>query len=240
MNRIGKIQMIRIMLCVCVIGLLFLGMPKQLQAAVPTYQMTQSKKTMVIGSSYQFKVNVKNATVSWSSSRPKVATVSKTGKVTAKRAGNTTLRAKVKTADKTTVYRCKIVVVTQQKAYETQVIKLINKERRKYGYPSFNQNYYLQKAAQKRAKEIGETKYSVVRPNGYSFTSAISMSYDFEYAAQSIACDFATPKGVVDAWMENKNTKANIISKRYDDIGVGVYLSEDGYLYWVAIYGRKK
>lgn len=240
MNKKGRIRFIRMMAVMCLVGVFVICLPRQLQAAVPTYQMTQSKKTMVIGSTYQFRVNTKSGTVSWSSTKPKVATVTKTGKVTAKKAGTTTLKAKVKSSGKTTIYKCKITVVTQQTAYETETIKRINKERRKYGYPSFNQNYYLQKAAQKRAKEIGETKYSVVRPNGYSFTSAISMSYDFQYAAQSIACDFATPKEVVAAWMANANSKANIISKRYDDIGVGVYLAEDGYLYWVVIYGRKK
>lgn len=219
---------------------LFFGMHQSALCATPTYMMSQSKKTMIIGNTYQFKVNTKNATVKWSSSKPKVASVSKKGKVTAKKKGTSTIKARVKTSKKTMVYTCKITVVTQQKAYEKQTIQLLNKERRKYGLPSLDQNYYLQMAAEKRAKEIGEQKFSRYRPNGTSFASAISLKYNFSYAAQSIACDFTQPKSVVRAWMSQTASKANVISKRYQDIGVGVYLAEDGYLYWVVIYGRKK
>ena len=45
---------------------------------------------------------------------------------------------------------------------------------------------------------------------------------------------------VVNAWMSSASTKAKIISKRYNEIGVGVYLDEDGYLYYAVIVARKK
>ncbi len=116
---------------------------------------------------------------------------------------------------------------------------MINKERRKYGFASFDKNPLLQSAAQKRAKELSK-KFSHTRPNGYKWTSAISMEYDFLRAAENIGRDFATPQQVVDAWMKHSSTKAKIISKKYKEIGVGVYLSADGYLYWCAIFAKEK
>ena len=94
-------------------------------------------------------------------------------------------------------------------------------------------------AAQKRAKELSK-KFSHKRPNGTKWTSAISMEYDFKRAAENIAREFATPEQTVEAWMGRASTKAKIIGKQYKDIGVGVYLAKDGYLYWCAIFAREK
>ena len=215
-------------------------MPVQTDAAVEIFLMNRTKKTMVIGSSYQFKVNASSGKVKWTSSDQKVARVSKTGKVTAKKKGKTVIKAVVKKNGKTTVYKCTLTVITQQKSYESETIRLINRQRRRYGWSSLSSNVYLQSAAQKRAKEVATQKFSSKRPNGTYFTSAISMKYDFAKAGQTIACDFATPEDVVDAWMKNAGTKAQIINKRFTDIGVGVYLADDGYLYWVAIFACKK
>lgn len=239
MKKIGK-RSFRLMLAVVILITAVGGMPVRTDAAVDTFLMNRTKKTMVIGSSYQFRVNASSGKVTWTSSNRKVAGVSKTGKVTAKKKGKAVIKASVKKNGKTTVYKCTVTVVTQQKSYESETIKLINRQRRRYGWASLDSNVYLQQAAQKRAKEVATQKFSSKRPNGTYFTSAISMKYDFAKAGQCIACDFATPAEVVDAWMNNADTKAKIINKYYRDIGVGVYLADDGYLYWVAIFASKK
>lgn len=203
------------------------------QAAQPA--LNRTKKTMVIGSTCQLRLNGTTKKVTWSSGNRKIATVSSGGKVTAKRKGTTTITAKVGSKK----YKCKITVVTMQTGYVNQTVHLINKERRKYGYASFDTDPLLQQAAQKRAKELYR-KFSHTRPNGNSWASAISMKYNFKYAAENIACDFATPADVVEAWMSQADSKAKIISKKYSQIGVGVYLGTDGYLYWTAIFAKPK
>lgn len=215
--------------------LLFTFAGGQVQAKAATMKLNTTKKTLVIGKTYKLKVKNATKTVRWTSSNPKIACVSAKGLVTAKRAGTTTITAKVGKKKLT----CKVTVITMQKSYENKTIRLINKERRKYGYASFDKNPLLQSAAQKRAKELAK-KFSHKRPNGYKWTSAISMDYDFVRAAENIGRDFATPQQVVDAWMDKSNTKAKIISKKYKEIGVGVYLSSDGYLYWCAIFAKEK
>nr|MBQ8253275.1 Ig-like domain-containing protein [Lachnospiraceae bacterium] len=208
------------------------GAPLQAQAAV---KINKTKKTMVIGNTYRLKISGTSKKVKWSSSNKKVATVSSKGLVTAKKTGTATITAKVGSKK----YKCKITVKTQQEVYRSTLISQINKERRKYGYASFDKNSLLHSAAQKRAKELA-TKFSHTRPNGYKWTSAISMRYDFKRAAENIARDFVTPDRVIDAWMAKSSTKAKIVSKRYDEIGVGVYLSPDGYFYWCAIFAKEK
>lgn len=206
-----------------------------LQAKEATVKLNADKKTMVIGSSCKLKVKNTSKSVKWSTSNKKVATVNSSGTVTAKKAGTAIITAKVGQKKLT----CKVTVVTMQQSYVNKTIRLINKERRKYGYASFDQNSLLQEAAQQRARELAK-KFSHTRPNGYKWTSAISMKYDFSRAAENIARDCATPQQAVSAWMESASTKAKIISRRYDEIGVGVYLAPDGYLYWCAVFAREK
>lgn len=233
-KRNGKKIILYAVMLVLIVPL-FCVAGKSVQAKAAEIKLNTKEKTLVIGATYKLKVRNTEKKVTWKSSNPKVAGVSGKGLVTAKKAGTTTITAKVGKKKLT----CKVTVVTMQKSYVNKTIRLINKERRKYGYASFDKNSLLQSAAQKRAKELA-SKFSHVRPNGYKWTSAISMDYDFKRAAENIGRDFATPQQVVDKWMMMSSTKAKIISKYYNEIGVGVYLSDDGYLYWCAIFAKEK
>ena len=204
-------------------------------AKAATVKLNTTEKKLVIGDTYKLKVRNTEKSVKWISSNPKVAKVSKTGLVTAQKAGKTTITAKVGKKKLT----CKVTVITMQDSYVNTTIRRINKERRKYGFSSFDRDPLLMAAAQKRAKELSK-KFSHTRPNGTKWTAAISMDYDFKRAAENIARDFATPQQTVDAWMSKASTKAKIIGKQYKDIGVGIYLGKDGYLYWCAIFAREK
>lgn len=152
-----------------------------------------------------------------------------------KEKGTTVIYAKVNGKK----YACKVTVVTQQRAYIDTLQRQINIQRRRYGFNSYDRNPLLQRAAQKRAKELAE-KFSHARPNGYSWASAISMRYNFKKASELTARYYTDPQEVVDAWMSRASTKAKIISKRYNEIGVGVYLDEDGFLYYAVIVAVRK
>ena len=145
----------------------------QVSAEAATAKLNTTKKTLCIGKSYRLKVENTKKTVKWKSSNSKIASVSSKGLVKAKKAGTVQITAKV--GKKKLV--CTVKVITMQKSYVNKTIRLINKERRKYGYASFDKNPLLQAAAQKRAKELAK-KFSHKRPNGYKWTSAISMDYD--------------------------------------------------------------
>lgn len=77
---------------------------KQVKAA--TIKINTKKKTLKIGKTYQLKITGTKKKVSWKSSNPAVASVSKTGKVKAKKAGKATITAKVNNKK----FTCKITV----------------------------------------------------------------------------------------------------------------------------------
>ena len=191
-------------------------------------RLNRTQVQIVRGDTYRLYVKGTTAKVKWYSSNAKIATVSN-GK------GAAVIYAKVNGKK----YACKVTVVTQQRAYIDTLQRQINIQRRRYGFNSYDRNPLLQRAAQKRAKELAE-KFSHARPNGYSWASAISMRYNFKKASELTARYYTDPQEVVDAWMSRASTKAKIISKRYNEIGVGVYLDEDGFLYYAVIVAVRK
>ena len=89
---------------------LLLVMIMTLFFAVPTYaagpKISRTKHTMIEGQTFTLKVTGTKKTPVWTSSNKKIATVSKTGVVKAKKAGTVTIKAKV--AGKT--LKCKILI----------------------------------------------------------------------------------------------------------------------------------
>ena len=80
-------------------------------ASAATVKLSQTKVSLKVGQTKQLKLTGAKKTITWSSSKKSVATVSKSGKVTAKAAGTATITAKSSGKK----YTCK-VTVTDKKA----------------------------------------------------------------------------------------------------------------------------
>lgn len=79
-------------------------------ANAASLKINKKKLTLTIGKSYKLKIKGSKKKVAWKSSSKKVATVTKKGKVTAKKAGKATITAKVNSKK----FRCKVTVKTKQ------------------------------------------------------------------------------------------------------------------------------
>lgn len=103
-----KVKRILLAAAAVLIAMPFLVKPMDAQAAKATIKLSSTKKNTKAGLSFSLKATVTgdNTEVIWKSSKPSVAIVSKTGKVTAKKAGSATItaRANGKTA------KCKVTV----------------------------------------------------------------------------------------------------------------------------------
>lgn len=90
---------------VLIFAIVFALMPKQVYA-VKKVRLNKSKLSLYVGKKYTLKVKNTNKKVKWLSTKKKIATVTKKGKVIAKKKGNCNIIAKVGGKK----YTCKVIV----------------------------------------------------------------------------------------------------------------------------------
>ena len=116
-----------------------------------------------------------------------------------------------------------------------EVIRLVNKERKKKKLKELKKNEILCEFADIRAEELVEN-FSHTRPDGTKcFTILEGSRFEHYGAAENIAMPYATPESVMKAWMNSSGHRKNILNKDYVQIGIG-YHYEDGYSYWVQLF----
>lgn len=119
--------------------------------------------------------------------------------------------------------------------YAAQVVALVNAERAKYGLSALQTDSRVQRAAQVRAAEAAQS-FSHTRPNGSSFSSALSEAgASYTRAGENIAYGQSTPQQVVQAWMNSDGHRANILNGSFTTIGVG-YTVVNGTAYWAQLF----
>lgn len=117
--------------------------------------------------------------------------------------------------------------------YADEVIRLVNEQRVANGLDELTTYYELNAVAQTRAQELTQS-YSHTRPNGESCFTALTEAGIYYYSAgENIASGYSTPEAVVKGWMNSPGHRANILSPKFNNIGVGV--SADG-SYWVQVF----
>lgn len=121
------------------------------------------------------------------------------------------------------------------RAYEDEVIRLVNVERAKYGLQALAKRDDATNAAEIRAKEIVRN-FSHTRPNGTScFTVASELGISYRSVGENIAYGYSTPAQVVNGWMNSAGHRANILSSSFTGIGVGCY-KQGNTLYWSQFF----
>ncbi len=120
-------------------------------------------------------------------------------------------------------------------SYAAQVLQLVNTERAKVGVRPLRLNSELLTASGVRAEEISR-HFSHERPDGSSCFSVLPNRN--RAMGENIAAGSATPEAVVDQWMNSPGHRANMLDRRYTELGVGHYFkegSEYGH-YWVQMF----
>lgn len=121
-------------------------------------------------------------------------------------------------------------------SFAKQVVKLVNEERTKNGLAPLTIDQNAEKAALVRAKET-EISFSHTRPNGSSFSTALTESgASFRGSGENIAYGQKTPEQVMQGWMNSSGHRANILNANYKSIGVGHYQNASGVSYWTQLF----
>lgn len=111
---------------------------------------------------------------------------------------------------------------TADNDYSTEILELVNTERRKAGLKPLRYCSEAQKAADQRAEEIVRS-FSHTRPDGRScFTVFDDMGIKGSYmCAENIAYGYPSAKAVMDGWMNSSGHRSNILSTNATAIAVG-------------------
>lgn len=198
--------------------------------------LNKKKVSLAVGGKVKLTLKNWKKRVVWTSSKKSVATVSKKGAVQAKKKGTAKITAKAGGKK----YVCK-VTVTKSSGYAAEVLRLVNKERRKRGLPALSLDKKLCRAAAERAKETVRL-FSHTRPNGTDcFTILEKYGISYRSTGENIAAGQRTARDVVASWMNSSGHRANILSSSYQKLGVGFVKSRSGYkYYWVQLFVGNK
>ena len=117
------------------------------------------------------------------------------------------------------------------RAYEQEVIRLVNAERAKYGLAALTEDWELSRVARYKSQDMHDNRYFAHNSPTYGTPFQMIRAFGLSYrtAGENIAMGYATPAAVVAGWMNSEGHRANILNSAYTKIGVG-YVA-DGH-YW--------
>ncbi len=120
-------------------------------------------------------------------------------------------------------------------AYEQEVARLVNEVRRSNGLSPLTFDWELSRVARYKSQDMRDRGYFSHTSPTYGSPFAMMKSFGISYrtAGENIAKGYATPKAVVDAWMNSPGHRANILNSSFTHIGVG-YVSSGNY--WTQMF----
>lgn len=105
-----------------------------------------------------------------------------------------------------------------------EVIRLTNQKRLENGVSALLYNPTLSLAAKAKGDHMLQYDYwAHVAPDGtepWKFFS--DYGYKYRYAGENLARDFSDPASAVDAWMASPSHRDNLLSSKYQEIGIAV------------------
>lgn len=120
---------------------------------------------------------------------------------------------------------------TSVRAYEQEVIRLVNEERAKAGLKALTEDWELSRVARYKSQDMHDLRYfSHTSPTyGSPFDMMKAFGIRYRTAGENIAMGYRTPAAVVQGWMNSPGHRANILNASYTKIGVGYVASGN---YW--------
>ena len=124
------------------------------------------------------------------------------------------------------------------RAFEVEVIRLVNVERSKRGLRPLEEDWQLSRVARYKSQDMHDNRYfSHTSPvYGTPFQMMKSFGISYRSAGENIAKGQLTPQAVVDGWMNSSGHRANILNTSFTHIGVG-YVADGRY--WTQMFISK-
>lgn len=109
-----------------------------------------------------------------------------------------------------------------------KIIEETNKKRVEAGLPPLRVDQSLMVGAGAKGSDMITNDYwAHVSPQGVTpWTFFLNNDYSYKYAGENLARDFTSASEVVAAWMASPTHRENLLSPRYQDIGIAVVQGE--------------
>ena len=109
------------------------------------------------------------------------------------------------------------------RAYEQEVVRLVNAERAKHGLAALTEDWELSRVARYKSQDMHDNRYFAHNSPTYGTPFRMLRAFGLSYrtAGENIAMGYAAPAAVVAGWMNSEGHRANILNSAYTKIGVG-------------------
>jgi uncharacterized protein YkwD len=110
----------------------------------------------------------------------------------------------------------------------TALTELVNEERQANNLDTLTPDQTLNRAAQQKAQHMADNGYFAhFSPDGTSpWHWMRKAGYDYVYAGENLAVDFADSADVVRAWMDSRLHRENILEPKFTEVGFGIARGE--------------
>ena len=147
-----------------------------------------------------------------------------------------------KTSSVASVKPLDLVTEDSYSDYVHSALDITNKIRAEHGLYELKLNKALCDAALLRAKELS-TNYDNghTRPNGKRWVTTLAeFGYIHRYASENygkISRKGIDPEHIMEMWMISRAHSDAILNTDGKDVGFGFYQAEDGFVYWIQLFG---
>ena len=133
----------------------------------------------------------------------------------------------------------KLVVANMLEPLESEVLDLVNRERKIAGLNPLDNDDRLTRAARGHSEDMAQQNYfSHTSLDGRSPGDRIKAEgYSGFTYGENIAAGYSTPVAVMNAWMNSPGHRANILNPSFCDIGVGHATGGSFRDYWTQNFG---
>jgi uncharacterized protein YkwD len=124
---------------------------------------------------------------------------------------------------------------------EAKLLDLINRERQQEKLPPLRPNPLLFKVARAHSANMAtQEKQQHDLDDKTPFDRLRAAGYQYRTAAENIASGDVPLPAVVEAWMNSKGHRANILGADYTETGIGLARGEDGKTYYTQVFGKPR
>lgn len=123
-------------------------------------------------------------------------------------------------------------------AYQNQVLDLVNQERIKRGLNKLTLDTKLSNVANIKSQDMVNKNYFDHNSPTYGspFDMMKKFGINYKSAGENIAQGQKTPQEVMNAWMNSKGHRENILNPNFTKLGVGVAKDNNKGLYWTQMF----